>query len=928
MVRKMMLKRVILFFFIVELMYVLLFNAVLNIDFTQKLINKIKPEKFQITWQKAWTPYPFKLFIEDASAWGASSSQKWKVEVRSASASISLLPLLKHRVKVYDIDAMDVDYFQRPVKVAKEKADKSAYFVPMKHFEGASTIEKTFKQKQTIAKQEKRIKKEKKAWKIQLDNIAAKGKHSFWIMHAKGEFSGDVDVARMTIETKSGPFSVENGRVNVFMKALQIGKEKDVLTQSKIKGSVNFEPIVFSQNKGMKMLSFLSFDIDIQSKMGNMDVLNVYLQRFKTASLKGKGRLEGHINFQKGKLLPKTDMKVSADSLFLTMMDYRVKGNGKIALKMLSTKPEVLSGKVIFDSLQAFVSDEDNGTSETLLFKGNGLTLEANGSSQLIPVPPKEDMLTYVAIDIPTVSVEDIAAFQRYVPKKWAFTLEKGSGELQANVTLKKTNVALNVQLRSKEAKVALSKQTFKTNLDLLLNFDATLGQNFDANMSGSYLSLKNSVLVDKQSKKKKKSQNWDTLLSIDESTFTLPLTVENNLSKEALRSMDKLDIKKLLSRADATLKVSGMISQFDWLNLIMKNSLNLNFSGMGQIDADLKLKQGFLTKSSKISIVPKNLKVGLLDYTFMGEGLFLFTVTKGGKKPSMRFDLALRDAKMKRKNEIQAMIEHVNVKLDGNVNDLDLKADQKEIDLHLQIPSAKVKNIAVYNSYIPENAPFKLTSGTADIGADIVLSSKNAKGYVKLNTHGLTMKVDDQKISARLNMDIKIASGVPKNMAFNIAGSTIILDQARVIGSTAQYNQPDWSAVVKLDKANVVWRKPIQLQSQTSLKIKDSRPVVAMLDNKKEKHNWMSKLMTIEDINGKATVNMSNNVITFPYAFVKSDKIDIGAKGIISPTLRDGIFYLRFKGLKMLLKMRNGKKNLDIFHVEKTFDNYVIPKP
>ena len=52
------------------------------------------------------------------------------------------------------------------------------------------------------------------------------------------------------------------------------------------------------------------------------------------------------------------------------------------------------------------------------------------------------------------------------------------------------------------------------------------------------------------------------------------------------------------------------------------------------------------------------------------------------------------------------------------------------------------------------------------------------------------------------------------------------------------------------------------------------------MMDNKKEKHNWMSKMMTIEDINGKATVNMSNNIITFPYAFVKSDKIDIGQKG------------------------------------------------
>ena len=916
------LKRIVLTLVFLELAYVLVLNTALNINLTQKLINKIKPEKFQITWEKAWTPYPFKVFLEEGSAWGASSSQKWKVNVQKASASISLLPLLKHRVKVHDIDAVNVDYSQRPVKVDAKKAEQEVFFAPMQN---NSSIAKS---EQKSIKKEKKKRKEKKAWKIDLENINATGKHSFWIMQAKGEVSGNINVDVMSIETKSGPFSVENGRVDILMNTLQVGKEKDVLSQSKINGTVAFDPIVFSQNKGLKMLSFLSFDIDIQSQMGNLDVLNVYLQRFKSTSLKGKGRLAGHIDFQKGKLLPNTDLKVNADTLSLIMMDYKVKGNGEIALEMLNGKPEVLNGKVIFDSLQTFVSGEDNETAETLLFKGKGLILEANASSQLIPVPSKKDMLSYLMVDIPSVVVEDIAVFQRYVPQKWAFVLKKGSGELRANASFEKTHAALNVQLRSKEAKVALSQQTFKTNLDLLVKLDATLGKAFHANMSGSYLSLKDSVIVDERSKKKKKSQDWDTRLSIDESTFTLPVNEDSNLSKDALKSLDRLDVKKLLSTADATLKVSGNISQLDWLDLMMKNALNLSFSGRGKIDADLKLKQGFLRESSKISIVPKNLSVGLLDYTFMGEGLFLFTVTKGGKTPSMKFNLALNDAKMKRKDEKQEMIEHVNVKLDGNVNDLDLKAKQKEIDLHLQIPSAKVKNISVYNSYIPQNSPFKLTSGTADMHADIVLSSNNAKGYVKLNTHGLTMKVDDQKISARLKMDMKISSGVPKNMAFNISGSTIVLDQARVLGSTVQYKQPDWSAVVKLDKANVVWRKPINLQTETSLHIKDSRPVVAMMDNKKEKHNWMSKMMTIEDINGKATVNMSNNIITFPYAFVKSDKIDIGAKGIISPKLRDGVFYFRYKGLKLLLKMRNGKKNLDIFHVEKTFDNYMIPKP
>jgi len=83
-------RRLIFTVLMAEVLYLLLFNGALNLDLTQKLINKIKPEKFQITWEKAWTPYPFKVYMEDASARDASSSPKWKVKVHQATARVSL----------------------------------------------------------------------------------------------------------------------------------------------------------------------------------------------------------------------------------------------------------------------------------------------------------------------------------------------------------------------------------------------------------------------------------------------------------------------------------------------------------------------------------------------------------------------------------------------------------------------------------------------------------------------------------------------------------------------------------------------------------------------------------------------------------------------------------------------------------------------
>jgi hypothetical protein len=81
---------------------------------------------------------------------------------------------------------------------------------------------------------------------------------------------------------------------------------------------------------------------------------------------------------------------------------------------------------------------------------------------------------------------------------------------------------------------------------------------------------------------------------------------------------------------------------------------------------------------------------------------------------------------------------------------------------------------------------------------------------------------------------------------------------------------------------------------------------------------------MTIDDVSGEAKLQMKQNIVVIPYAFATSDKIDVGAKAIISADLRDGVLYARFRKLHGLLKITNGKRNLDILKAREKFDAYV----
>ena len=73
---------------------------------------------------------------------------------------------------------------------------------------------------------------------------------------------------------------------------------------------------------------------------------------------------------------------------------------------------------------------------------------------------------------------------------------------------------------------------------------------------------------------------------------------------------------------------------------------------------------------------------------------------------------------------------------------------------------------------------------------------------------------------------------------------------------------------------------------------------------NEKGQRKWLEKMLTVEDIQGKATMILENEQLVIPHAFVSSDKVDAGAKGILSAERADGIFYARFRKLDAILKI------------------------
>jgi hypothetical protein len=81
---------------------------------------------------------------------------------------------------------------------------------------------------------------------------------------------------------------------------------------------------------------------------------------------------------------------------------------------------------------------------------------------------------------------------------------------------------------------------------------------------------------------------------------------------------------------------------------------------------------------------------------------------------------------------------------------------------------------------------------------------------------------------------------------------------------------------------------------------------------------------MTVEDVSGEARMRVADNEVVLPYALAGSDKIDVGAKGLIRGDDREGIFFARFRKLQGIVKLRNGARNIKLIGARKSFDAYL----
>jgi translocation and assembly module TamB len=244
----------------------------------------------------------------------------------------------------------------------------------------------------------------------------------------------------------------------------------------------------------------------------------------------------------------------------------------------------------------------------------------------------------------------------------------------------------------------------------------------------------------------------------------------------------------------------------------------------------------------------------------------------------------------MRRRDEPEPSIGDVRMNAQILVPD----ASVGKAEVTLQIHSARVRYMSSYNAYLPAGLPMSLLSGEASLVGDLRFKPNGARGEMLLVADGVRVALGDEELSGNLRADLLVRDGSAQEMRFDISGSSVLLDKFKVIGRVGSVQARDWHGRLQLEDTQVLWRKPMHLDMTAGIRIKDTRPVVALLDNVRGEHSWTDNLLADEDLGGHLKLQLDGERAVLADAFLGSERISIGAKGLADAASREGMLYLR----------------------------------
>ncbi|TVP46184.1 MAG: hypothetical protein EA345_13170 [Halomonas sp.] len=350
--------------------------------------------------------------------------------------------------------------------------------------------------------------------------------------------------------------------------------------------------LVLTDGRFQRPNNVASGQFALEGSVQRLGFLNAFLPDAHGLAIAGEGQLFAQGAFRDDRLLAPTRLRVNADQLEVTFLDYLATGRGELIAQLDSTEQAQLSLGIPRFALMR--QDDDSPHLEGRHF---ALTSQTERFSDVLDAPQPEYFTTRIAL--PITDVPDFTRYNRYLPEDAGITLLGGQASLASEWLLEGLNAQGEITLRAYGADMALLDQRLRGDVHLYLQLTEGDLETRRFTADDSFIRLEN---VNRQGQSGASDAGWWVQLSMLDAQLAWgdPMRLASQLRLE-MRDTGLL-ARLFLARARDS----------DWLGRLLSvrhidGTAQLNISGERISLNDLTLSGGPLLLLSDVTLADRS---------------------------------------------------------------------------------------------------------------------------------------------------------------------------------------------------------------------------------------------------------------------------------------------------------------------------------
>jgi hypothetical protein len=303
---------------------------------------------------------------------------------------------------------------------------------------------------------------------------------------------------------------------------------------------------------------------------------------------------------------------------------------------------------------------------------------------------------------------------------------------------------------------------------------------------------------------------------------------------------------------------------------------------GEGDLEVEALLDHGRFADGTSLTANVRAVEGHWFDYVARGDALLRLLVSSPAAIPETRITVDFADYAITRDGQTSALVEGEGFRVAARSPDVRLDRPFTKMAFDLDLPEARIPDVAVYNTYLPANLGMKIRGGTGRVRGNVKVSTSEriVSGGLVLTGSNVALSLGQLAVRAQVVLDARLRSGDLDAGVYDMAGTHLTLRGVRLVDAAHDSDDKDdskaWWADLTLDSARVHAAAREFLVADLRVKMRDTIPIITVVSAQKRIPRWIRGILAIKKVSGTARVRIGDDTLVVP-----SFKVRAGPFGV-----------------------------------------------